>query len=123
MVQVIKSLQDPLEMGNNLPESLVISGNEAWNRNVLNADGKFTETGQILRCPAGCSRWWVRRLGRPGETDGRQFHGRYQQTIGPSRAEGTSTRQIGDTNQLTQVYGRGSMSGLVHEHGRLERCD
>ena len=35
--------------------------------------------------------------------DGRQFDGRYQQTIGPSRAEGTSTRQIGDTNQLTQV--------------------
>jgi len=26
--------------------------------------------------------------------DGRQFHGRHQQTIGPSRAEGTSTRQI-----------------------------
>jgi len=35
--------------------------------------------------------------------DGRQFDGRRQQTIGPSRAEGTSTRQIGDTNQLTQV--------------------
>ena len=25
--------------------------------------------------------------------DGRQLHGRHQQTIGPSRAEGTSTRQ------------------------------
>jgi len=33
----------------------------------------------------------------------RQLHGRHQQTIGPSRAEGTSTRQIGDTNQLTKV--------------------
>jgi len=34
--------------------------------------------------------------------DSRQFHGRHQQTICPSRAEGTSTGQIGDTNQLTQ---------------------
>ena len=32
----------------------------------LNADGRLTETGLISRCPAGCSRWWVRRLGRPG---------------------------------------------------------
>ena len=32
--------------------------------------------------------------------DGRQFNGQYQQTIG---VEGTPTRQIGDTNQLTQV--------------------
>jgi len=32
----------------------------------LDADGRLTETGQISRCPAGCSRWWVRRLGRPG---------------------------------------------------------
>jgi len=29
--------------------------------------------------------------------------GAMQQTIGPNRAEETSTRQIGDTNQLTQV--------------------
>jgi len=43
--------------------------------------------------------------------NGRQFHGRHQQTIGPSRAEGTSIRQIGDTNQLTQVWRRSSMSG------------
>jgi len=55
-----------------------MSGNEAWNRNVLSADGRLTETGQIM-------------LSR----DSRQFHGRYQQTIGPSRAEGTSTRPIG----------------------------
>ena len=33
--------------------------------------------------------------------DGRQFHGRHQQTIGPSRAEGTSTRQIGDRHEPT----------------------
>ena len=52
--------------------------------------------------------------------DGWQFHGRYLQTIGPSRPEGTSTRQIGVTNQLTQVWRRSSISGLVHEHGRLE---
>jgi len=54
--------------------------------------------------------------------DGRQFKGRHQRTIGASRAEGTSTRQIGDTNQLTQVRRRSSMSGLVHEHGHLESC-
>ena len=30
------------------------------------ADGRSTETGLISRCPAGCSRRWVRRLGRPG---------------------------------------------------------
>jgi len=32
----------------------------------LNADERSTETGQISRCAAGCSRWWIRRLGRPG---------------------------------------------------------
>jgi len=58
VVQIIKSLQDPLEMGNNLPGSIIMSGNEAWNRNVLNADGRLTETGQISqqnssKCTAG----------------------------------------------------------------------
>jgi len=47
VVQVIKSLQDPLEVGNNLTGINDMSGNEAWNRNVLNADGRLTETGQI----------------------------------------------------------------------------
>jgi len=27
--------------------SVIISGNEAWNRNVLNAGGRLSETGQI----------------------------------------------------------------------------
>ena len=45
---------------------MIMSGNEAWNRNLLNADGRLTEMGLISRCPAGCFRWWVRRLGRPG---------------------------------------------------------
>ena len=35
MVQVIQSLQDPLEMGNNLPGSMIMSGNEAWDRKVF----------------------------------------------------------------------------------------
>jgi len=35
VVQIIKSLQDPLEMGNNLPGSTIMSGNEAWNRNDI----------------------------------------------------------------------------------------
>jgi len=26
---------------------MIVSGKEAWNRNVLNADGRLTETGQI----------------------------------------------------------------------------
>ena len=66
----------------------------------LNADGRSTETGQLSRqaVPDGGSG------DREGPAaDGRQFNGRHQQTIGPSRAEGKPTRQIGDTNQLTQV--------------------
>ena len=30
----------------------------------LNADGRVTETGQISRCPAGCSRWLWQLLWR-----------------------------------------------------------
>ena len=101
VVQVTKSLHNPLEMENNLPGSMIISGNEAWNRNVLNADGRLTETGQVSSCPAGCSRWWVRQREGPA-ADGRQFHGRHQQTIGPSRAEGTPTKsQIITTTTTT----------------------
>ena len=84
---------------------MIMSGNEAWNRKVLDADGRLTETGQIAYhavrqtvANSGSGDW------EGPAADGRQFHGRYQQTIGSSRAEGTSTRQIGDTNQLTQVW-------------------
>jgi len=46
--------------------------------------------------------------GRSGDwedlaVNGRQFRGRRQQKVGPSRTEATSTREMGDTNQLTQV--------------------
>ena len=34
VVQVIKSLHDPQEVRNNLPGSMIMSGNAAWNRNV-----------------------------------------------------------------------------------------
>ena len=34
---------------------MIMSGNEARNRNVLDADRRLTETGQTSRCPAGCS--------------------------------------------------------------------
>jgi len=84
---------------------MIMSGNEAWNRKVLDADGRLTETGQIAyhavrqTVPNSGSGDW-----EGPAADGRQFHGRHQQTIGSSRAEGTSTRQIGDTNQLTQVW-------------------
>jgi len=67
VVQVIKSLRDPLEVGNNLPG---ISYNvREWGleqKCFLNADGRLTEMGQISHCPAGYSTWWVRWLGRPG---------------------------------------------------------
>ena len=59
----------------------------------LNADGRLTETTQryIVRpaVPNGGSGDW-----EGPAADGRQFHGRYQQMIGPSREEGTPTRQI-----------------------------
>ena len=73
---------------------MVMSGNEAWNRNDLDTDGRLTETGQNNRYHV------VRQTvanGGSGDREGpaangRQFNGRNQQTIGPSRAEGTSTR-------------------------------
>jgi len=58
VVQVIKSLQDSLEVGNNLPginDNVRKRGLEQ--KCFLNADGRLTETEQISRCPAGCSRW------------------------------------------------------------------
>jgi len=73
VVQVIISLEDPLEVGNNLPGINDNVRDEAWNRNVLKRCGRLTETGQISRCPAGCSRWWVRRPGEGPAADGRQF--------------------------------------------------
>jgi len=92
VVQVIKSLQDALGVGNNLPginDNVRERGLEQ--KCFLNADGRLTETGQISRCPTGCSRWWVRRPGRPGRRRW-QFHGRYQQTIGPSKCLRPSNR-------------------------------
>ena len=57
VVQVTKSLQDPLEVGNSL---LGISDNVRGMRPgtemFLDADGKLTETGLISRSPVGCSR-------------------------------------------------------------------
>jgi len=53
--------------------SVITSGNEAWNRNVLNADGRSTETGLYhdrYLLPAGRSA--ANRSGRMMEqTDGR----------------------------------------------------
>ena len=69
----------------------------------LNADGRLTDGADIKLSDRLFQ--IVRGSGdREGPAaDGRQLHGRHQQTIGPSRAEGMSTRQIGDTNQSTQV--------------------
>jgi len=68
-----------------------------WNRNVLDATGRSIETeqrstlsGRLLLMANVLSALLAPIVW-------------YQQTIGPSRAEGTSTRQIGSTKQLTQV--------------------
>ena len=67
VVQVIQSLQDPLEMGNNLTEiNDNVRERGLGEKCFLNADGRLTETGQISRYPADCSKWWVRRLRKPG---------------------------------------------------------
>jgi len=95
VVQVIKSLQGPLEAGNSLPgiNDDVRPGTEMF----LNADGRPTETEQISRCPAGQTVADGGSGDREGPAaDGRQFNGRYQ-----TRAEGTPTRQISDSNQST----------------------
>jgi len=60
-----------------------MSGNEAWNRKVLDADGRLTETGQIAyhavrqTVPNSGSGDW-----EGPAADGRQFHGRHQQSGG-----------------------------------------
>jgi len=83
---------------------MIMSGNEAWNRNVfkrwrkVDRDGAdITLSGRLLQMVGPFT---VGGRAFP-VADGKQLQGRHQQTIGPSRAEGTSTRQIGDTNQLT----------------------
>ena len=46
--------------------------------------------------------------------DGGQFHGRCQQTIGPSRAEGTSTRQIMFPCCAVQQLGPNCVAHTIH---------
>ena len=83
---------------------MIMSGNEAWNRNVFKCWQKVDRDGADITLSGD----------REGlATDVRQFHGRYQQTIDASRAEGMKIRQIGDTNQLTRVWQCSSVSGLV----------
>jgi len=61
------------------------SGTRPGTEMFLNADGRLTETGQISRCPAGQTVADGGSGDREGPAaDGRQFNGRYQQTIGPS---------------------------------------
>ena len=56
VVKGIKSLQDPLEVGNNLPGINDNVRERSLDRNVLNADRRLTEMGLISRYPVGCSR-------------------------------------------------------------------
>ena len=65
----------------------------------VNYDRTGCRTAYWHECDLYCVEWGVKRYAN--QIKGRQFDIRYQQTIGPSTAEGTPTRQIGDTNQLT----------------------
>jgi len=86
VVQVTKSLQDPLEVGNNLPG---ISDNVP-ERGVEQKCFQTPTEGRQRRGRCHVVRQAVPDGGsvdREGPAaDGRQLHGRYQQTIGPSRA-------------------------------------
>jgi len=102
-----------------------MSGNEAWNRNVSDADGRLTETGQRSHfrqaVPDGGSGDW-----EGPAADGRQFHGRYQQTIGLSRAEGTvCVRSRASVSSLCATYKspRESRSPPTHPYTKLTRTD
>ena len=91
MVQVIKSLQNPLEVGNNLKE---INDNIS-ERGLEQKRFRLTEDRQ--RRGRDHIVWQTDANGGFGDwvgptTDGRQFNGWYQQTVGLSRAEGTPTR-------------------------------
>ena len=61
-----------------------MSGNEAWNRNVLDADGKLTETGLISRCPVGWHRHGTKSrhcvAGAPNVTSERQAQRQRQES-------------------------------------------
>jgi len=81
-----------------------MSEKETEKETISDADGRSTEMGARSRdyivrqtVPDGGSGDWEGPV-----ADGRQLDGRHQQTIGPSREEGTPTRQIGDTNQCQE---------------------
>jgi len=87
VVQVIKSLQDPLELQNNLP---------GINDNVMERGLEHKCFRRRRKVDREVDIRLFQMVGPAA--DSRQFQGRYQQTIGPSRAAGTPTRQFGDTN-------------------------
>jgi len=85
--------------------SIIMLGNDDWNRNVFKRRRKVDRDGADITLSGRLFQMVGPATGkaRPPTVDSFTFHGRYKQTIGPSRAERTSTRQIGDTNQLSQV--------------------
>jgi len=106
VVQVIKSLQGPLEAGNSLPgiNDDVRPGTEMF----LNADGRPTETEQISRCPAGQTVADGGSGDREGPAaDGRQFHGRYQTRARRERRPGRSATRTSrlDSGKKVKVNG------------------
>jgi len=103
VVQVRKSLQDPLKVGNDLTgidDNVSKRGLEEKCFQSLTEGRKRRSRGHVV--------WQTVPNGWSGDWEGpaansRQFHGRHQQKVGSSRTEATATREMGDTNQLTQV--------------------
>ena len=94
VVQVIKSFRIHWMWGIIYRGSLIMSRNEAWNRNVFKRRGKVDRDWgwyHVVRqaVPDGGSGDW-----EGPAAGGRQFHRRYQRTIGPSRAERTSAINV-----------------------------
>ena len=70
----------------------------AWEQKCVQTlhDGRSTVTEQRPHCPADCSKRRTGSCDWGDRTICRRFGGRHQQTIGPSRMDGTPTRLIGD---------------------------
>jgi len=98
VVQEIKSLQDPLKVGDDLTgidDDVTKRGLELKCFQTLTKDRKWWSRNHVVRqtVPNGPSGNWE----GPTAND-RQFHGRHRQKVGPNRTEATPTSEICDTN-------------------------
>jgi len=104
VVQVIKSLQDPLKVGNDLmgiDDNVRKRGLEEkcfrLRRKVERDGAEVTLSGRLFQMVGPAT-----GKARPPTVDSK-FCGRHQEKVGPSRTEATPTWEICDTNQLTQI--------------------